>query len=83
MDLFGKKSSIDHARVAGEILAIRVALTTLLEAAGSDFPIVGEELVKFRAAGLAELHEVRASRITMEGFGDFMRGFIAAARRNG
>jgi hypothetical protein len=82
MKLFGTKPSPDHARLAGEILAVRVALATLLEAVGTDFPIVGEELIKLRAVAILELQDANASRPTIAGFVEFMRSFIAAAKRH-
>ena len=82
MGLFDRKLRVSDARVAGEVLAMRVTLVTLLEAAGADFNLA-PELVKFRAAGILELGDMGAHEATTEGFSEFMRSFIAAAKRHG
>lgn len=81
MGLFKSKPSASDQRIAGEMLAMRVALVSLLEAASADFPI-SQELVGLRAAGLLELGTLRAAPATVAGFGEFMRSFIAAAKRH-
>jgi hypothetical protein len=82
MGIFDRKLRVSDARMAGELLAIRVTLVTLLEAVSADFD-VAPELAKFRAAGVLELGELGAADATKEGFVDFMRSFIAAAKRHG
>lgn len=82
MGLFDRKLRISEARMAGEILAIRVTLVTLLEAISADFDIA-PELAQFRAAGVMELGDLHAADATTEGFVEFMRSFIAAAKRHG
>lgn len=81
MNLFSKKPGAADARVAGEMLATRLALTTLLEVLGADFPIAGD-LSALHKAGVEELKRAGASTSTAEGFDEFMRGFIAAARKH-
>jgi hypothetical protein len=81
MGIFNRKPTVSDARVAGEVLALRVTLVALLEAAGADFPIA-QELNRFRAAGVLELGDMGAHAATSEGFSEFMRSFIAAAKRH-
>lgn len=82
MNLFGKRPQLTDARAAGELLALRCALSVLLESVGADFPAIGSGLTHLRKAALDAANEEKLQAATIEGFDEFMRSFIAAAKRH-
>lgn len=83
MGLFSNRPPATESRMLGELLAIRLTLqTTLVEISGDFGPGISGELIAARTAGLTLATERGYPAEVSEGFDDFMRSFIAAARRH-